>query len=68
VQRNTTKPFSTTGVEEKTLDLLRKGEYGEVFSKPKYIENITADKSGIPNFIDLVSVQFINPHAVLLLI
>ena len=38
------------GVNEKTLELLKKGKYDEVFEKPKYVENITAKQTGIPRF------------------
>ena len=35
-----------TGVEEKTLRMLRNGEYDKVLAKPAYVEHITAEKSG----------------------
>ena len=38
------------GVNKTTLELLEKGKYDEVFEKPKYVETITAERSGIPQF------------------
>ena len=34
------------GVDKRTLELLEKGKYDEVFEKPKYVENINAEQSG----------------------
>ena len=34
------------GVDKRTLELLEKGKYDEVFEKPKYVENMNAEQSG----------------------
>lgn len=51
------------GVDKRTLELLRKGEYDQVFEKPKFVENITAEQ---PGFIEAVNAMSLGTATVLL--